>query len=196
MVFICFQNLFKFSIWDPIHFPNYCCWSCDNTQNYWHWDKTFISNRWPTESFPRSMWVKKFNLQITFMYIHFSHYANPPKMYCRYSWQTKSTWCFLYLFLQSMICQNQVEETLHPHLWVCEQFCCKILVQNCSYSLFQALTFESDPPDQNKHWRFVPDLHRKMRWKEFPLHIDQALIGGSKFGHVGVFVNYVSQHNI
>ena len=30
-------------------------------------------------SFPRSMWVKKFNLQITFMYIHFSHYANPPK---------------------------------------------------------------------------------------------------------------------
>ena len=28
--------------------------------------------------FFRSMWVKKFNLQITFMYIHFSH-ANPPK---------------------------------------------------------------------------------------------------------------------
>ena len=28
------------------------------------WDKTFISNTWPAESFPRSMWVKKFNLQI------------------------------------------------------------------------------------------------------------------------------------
>ena len=27
----------------------------------------------------RSMWVKKFNLQMTFMYIYFSHYANPPK---------------------------------------------------------------------------------------------------------------------
>ena len=27
----------------------------------------------------RSMWVKKFNLQMTFMCIYFSHYANPPK---------------------------------------------------------------------------------------------------------------------
>ena len=25
------------------------------------------------------MWVKKLHLQITFMYIHFSHYANTPK---------------------------------------------------------------------------------------------------------------------
>ena len=33
----------------------------------------------PAGSFPRSMWAKKFNLQIIFMYIYFSHYANPPK---------------------------------------------------------------------------------------------------------------------
>ena len=39
------------------------------------------------------------------------------KMYCRYSWHMKITWCFLYLFLQSMIYQNQIEETLHPQLW-------------------------------------------------------------------------------
>ena len=35
--------------------------------------------RWPAEIFPRFMWVKKFNLQITFLYIHFSHYVYSPK---------------------------------------------------------------------------------------------------------------------
>ena len=50
-----------------------------NNDNFSCWDKTFISNRWSAESFSGSMWVKKFNLQITSMYIHFSHYANPPK---------------------------------------------------------------------------------------------------------------------
>ena len=160
-------------------------------------DKTFISNRWPAESFPRSMWVKKFNLQITFLYIHFSHYANPPNCIVDTA-DTKNNWCFLYLFLQSMICRNQIEETIYPHLWVCEQFCCKILVQNGGYSLFQArsLTLQSNPPGLHKHWSFSPDLHRKMWWKEFLLHIDQAFIGSSKFGHVRVFVNYISQHNI
>ena len=116
-------------------------------------------------------------------------------MYCRYSWHTKNTWCFLYLFLWSMICWNQIEESLYPHLWVCEQFYCKILVQNGGYSLFQALslTLQNDPPGQHKHWPFLPELDQKMWWKEFLLHIDQALIGSSKFGHVGVFVNYVLQ---
>ena len=79
MVFICFQSLFKLSVKDPIHSPNDCCWSCGNALNVWQCNKTFISNRWSAESFARSMWVKKLNLQITFMYIHFSHYANPPK---------------------------------------------------------------------------------------------------------------------
>ena len=32
-----------------------------------------------------------------------------------------------------------------------------------------------------------------MWWKEFLWYIDQALIGSSKFGHVGVFVNYISK---
>ena len=34
----------------------------------------------------------------------------------------------------------------------------------------------------------------KMWWKEFILHIYQALVGSSKFHHVGVFVNYILQH--
>ena len=98
------------------------------------------------------------------------------KMYCRYSWHVKNTWCFLDLFLRSMICWNEIEETLYPHLWICEQFC---LFQ------VQSLTLQIDPPGQHKHWPFLPDLHRKMWWKEFLLHKDQALIGSSKFGHVG-----------
>ena len=71
-----------------------------------------------------------------------------------------------------------------------EQFCCNIWVENGGYCLFQArsLTLQSDPPGQHEHWPFLPDLHRKMWWKEFLSHIDQALIGSSKFGHVGVFV--------
>ena len=48
-------------------------------------------------------------------------------------------------------------------------------------------------PCQHKHWPFLPELDRKMWRMEFLLHIDQALIGSSKFGHVGVFVIYFLQ---
>ena len=122
--------------------------------------------------------------------------CQPTKMYRRYSLHTKNTWYFLYLFLWSMICRNQIEETLYPHLWVCEQCCCKILIQNGGYTLARSLTLQSDPPDQHEHWQFLLDLHQKMWWKESVLHIDQALIGSSKSGHVRVFVNYVLQHNV
>ena len=129
MFFIWFQSLFKVSVWDSIHSPSDCWWSRDNAWNVWRWDKTFISIRWSAENFPKSFWVKKFNLQSSiFMYIHFSHYFQPTKMYHRYHWHTKNTWCFLYLFSWSMVCWNQIEETLYHHLCVCEQFCCKMLV--------------------------------------------------------------------
>ena len=138
------------------------------------------------------MRVEKLNLQITF------NYANPLKWVVDTADIRKNIWWFLYQFLQPMICRNQIEETLYPHLWVCKQFCCKILVQNGGYSLFRArsLTLQSDLPGQHEHWPFLPELHRKMGWKEFLLHIDQALIASSKSGYVGVFVNYVSQHNV
>ena len=122
----------------------------------------------------------------------------PTKMSYRYSWHSKNTWCFLYLFVQSMVCRNQFEETLYPHLWVCEQLCCKTLVQNGGYSLFQtrSLILQSDPPGQHEHKPFLSHLHQKMWWKELLLHMDQELIGSLKFGHIGVFVNFASQHNV
>ena len=49
----------------------------------------------------RSMWVKKFNLQITLIYIHFSHYANPPKCIVDTVdiWKTLDVFC-IYFFGQ------------------------------------------------------------------------------------------------
>ena len=75
------------------------------------------------------------------------------------------------------------------------QFCCKILEQNGGYSLFRhglwlckAILQASMNIDH-----FFLTYTKKIWWKEFFLHINQALIGRSKFGHVGVFVNCVSQ---
>ena len=182
MVFIRFQSLFKVIVWDPIHSPSDCCWSCDDAQNVWRWDKTFISNRWPAESFPSSMWVKKFNLQITFKYIHFSTMPNR-----RYSWNTKNTWCFHIYFFGQWFVKIKLKKLIAILLQDIETKWWLLFVQT------RSLTLQSDPPGQHEHWPFLPDLHQKIWWKEFFLHIDQALIGRSKSGHVGVFVNYVSQ---
>ena len=57
--------------------------------------------------------------------------CQPTKMYHRCSWHTKNTWCFLYLFLWSMICWN-VTLTL------------KAVMRNeldKNYQLFRALLF-------------------------------------------------------
>ena len=60
------------------------------------------------------MWVKKFDLQITVTYIQFSHYVNPPNCIVDTADIWKTLDFFLYLFLQSMICQNQIDKTLYP----------------------------------------------------------------------------------
>ena len=120
-------SFFKVSVWDPIHSPYDCCWSCDNTWNIWLWDKTFISYRWPAENFPRFMLVKKFNLQIIFMYIHFSHCANPTKCIVDTADIQKTLDVFyIYFFGQSFV-EIKLKK-LYPHLLVYEQFCWKILV--------------------------------------------------------------------
>ena len=78
-----------------------------------------IRNRWPAESFPRSMWVKKFTSNQLDVHSLQSLYETT-KMCRRCSWHTKNTWRFLYLFLWSMICQNKIEEILYPRfvsLW-------------------------------------------------------------------------------
>ena len=78
------------------------------------------------------MWVKKFNLQITFMYNHFSHYANPPKCSVDTADIRKTLDAFyIYLFGQWFV-EIKLKE-LYPHLCVCEQFCCKILAFRDSF---------------------------------------------------------------
>ena len=149
MVFICFQSLFKVSVWDPIYSSVIAVVAVithkmfdAGTKHLSATDKCFFGE-WFVE-------IKLKNFSII----------------------TLSLWAIL---LQE-------------------------LVQNGAYSLFQArslqTTVQSDLPGQQKHWTFLPDLHRNMWWKEFLLHIDQSLICSSNFGHAGVFVNYVSQHNV
>ena len=165
MIFICFQDLLKVSVWDPINLPSDCCWSCDYTWYVWCWDKTFISIRWPARSFPRSMWVKKFNLQIAFMHIHYSHYANPPKCIIDTANIQKIQCFYIYFFCQWFV-KIKLKKFSIASLCVYEQFCCKISVQN-GYSLFQAgsLTLQSHPPGQHGHWPILPDLHQKI-WRK------------------------------
>ena len=105
------------------------------------------SSRWPAESFPRSMWVKKFNLQLTFIYIHFSHNANPPNCIVDAAGTRKHLMFFISISSVNDLSKSNWRN--YPHLWVCEQFCCEILVQNGSYSFFQAqyLILQSDPPE-------------------------------------------------
>ena len=77
-----------------------------------------IMHKMFAESFPTSVWVKKFNLQITIMFTHFSHYANPPKCIIDTADMRKTLDIFYIYFFQSMICQNQIKETLSSlSLW-------------------------------------------------------------------------------
>ena len=184
MVFICTQSLLKVSVLNPTDSPSDSCWSCDNTKNVWRWDKTFISNRWLAESFPRSMGVKKFNLQITFMYIHFSHYANQPK-YTAEIRKTLNVFCIY--FLGQWFVKAKLKKLF---ILTCE------FVSNFAARYWYKMVVTPCSRHDHKHLQFLPDLHHKMWWKEFLFHIDQALIGSSKFGHVGVFVHYVSQLNV
>ena len=143
-----------------------------------------ISNRWPAESFPRSIWVKKFNLQITFMYIHFSHYANQPKHTAEIR-KTLNVFCIY--FLGQWFVKTKLKKLF---ILTCE------FVSNFAARYWYKMVVTPCSRHDHKHLQFLPDLHHKMWWKEFLFHIDQALIGSSKFGHVGVFVHYVSQLNV
>ena len=57
-------------------------------------------------------------------------------MYHRYSWH--KTIVFYIHFFGKWFVEIKLKK-LYPHLWVCEQFCCKILVENGGYSLMQAV---------------------------------------------------------
>ena len=116
----------------------------------------------------RSMWVKKFNLHITFMYIHFSRYVNLQNCIVDTADIRKILDVFYIYFFGQWLAKIKLKK-LYPHLWVCEQFCCKVLVQNGGYSLFCAwsLTLQINPPDQNEHWPFFPDLAEKCDGRNF-----------------------------
>ena len=143
--------------------------------------------------FFRSMWVKKFNLQITFMYIHFSH-ANPPKyivdtadirknlgvvyIYFFGQWfveiKLKKLSILTCEFVSSFVARYWYKMVATP----CSRYGPWLLKQS-SRSL-QTLTISSWLTPKNVMGGiFLADL---------------AFIGSSKFGHVGFFVNYVSQH--
>ena len=63
-------------------------------------------------------------------------------------WKTLDVFC-VYFFGQWFV----EIKTLYPHMWVCKQFCCKILVQNGGYSLFQARTiFEFAKQSSRSAW--------------------------------------------
>ena len=74
--------------------------------------------RWRNSIFKSPLYIFTSVNMPTFMYIHFSQYANTADI--------RKT----HLFLWSMICWNQIVETLYPHFWICKQLCCKILVKN------------------------------------------------------------------
>ena len=172
-------------------------WSCDITYNVWCWDKTFINNRWPAESFSRSMLLKKFNLWIIFMYIHFSHYANPPKCIV----DTADIWKILDVFYSYFFGQWFVKTKLKKlSIFTCEfvsnffaRCWYKMVATPCSRHSLWLLKVILQVSMNIDH--FFLTYTKKMWWKEFLLHKDQALIGSSKFGHVGVSVNCVLQHS-
>ena len=130
------------------------------------------------------MGVKKFNLQITFMYIHFSHYANQPK-YTAEIRKTLNVFCIY--FLGQWFVKTKLKKLF---ILTCE------FVSNFAARYWYKMVVTPCSRHGHKHLQFLPDLHHKMWWKEYLFHIDQALIGSSKFGHVGVFVHYVHNINI
>ena len=135
------------------------------------------------------MWVKKFNPQITLMHIHFSHYANTPECII----DTADTWkhlmFFVSIFLVSDLCKSNKRNYLSSlgSLWA-------ILFQRIGTKWWRlyvpSTVFDFAKQSSRSAQTLIiirPDLHWKMLWKEFLLHIDQVLIGSSKFGQVGCF---------
>ena len=133
-----------------------------------------ISNRWPAESLPRSMWVKKFNLQSNFMYIHLSHNPNPPKCIVDTAdiWKTLDVfYIYLCYYISIYIYVIYFVNDLSKSNWRNSLSSLKsvwaILLHDVSteWWLFlvpgMILTLQSNPPGQYEHWPFLPDLHQK-----------------------------------
>ena len=115
MVLIWFQSLFKFSVWDPTHSSVLIIVGTVMT----HKISDTGTKHLPATDERRNEEIQSSNhLHVHSCKVTFSHYANLPKCIIDTA-DIRNTWCFLYLFLWSMICRNQIEETLYPYLWVC-----------------------------------------------------------------------------
>ena len=103
-------------------------------------------------------------------------------MYCRCCWNTKNT-----LFFWSMICGNQIEETIVICKFVnnfVTRYWYKMVATPCPrHRLWVCKAIL-----QHERYPFLPGLHQKMWWKEFLLHIDQTLTVSSKFGDLSWLV--------
>ena len=155
-----------------------------------------ISNRWSAETFPRSRWVKKFNLQMTFMFIHFSHFANPPKCILDTADTQKILDVFYIYFFGQLFVEIKLKKLSILTYEFVSNFVARYWHKMVTTPYPRYSLWLSNPPDQHEYWPFLPGLYQKMWCEEFLLYIDQALIGSSRFGHVWVFVNYVLQHNV
>ena len=106
-----------------------------------------ISNRWSAESFLRSMWVKKFNLQITFMYIHFSHYVNPPKCIIGTADIRKTFDFFGQWFVEIKLKKLSIFTFEFTNNFVARDWY-KMVATPC---FTHSLALQNDPPSQHKH---------------------------------------------
>ena len=117
------------------------------------------------------------------MYIHFNYYANPPKCILDTADIRKTLDVFYIYFFGLWFVKIKLKKL---SIFTCE------FVSNFVARYWYKMVV--NPHSRHiDHWPFLPDSHWKMWWKEFLLQINQALIGSWKFGHVGVFVNYILQ---
>ena len=66
--------------------------------------------------------------QINLMYIHFSHYTKPPKCVVDAADIRKTLDVFCIYFFGQWFVETKLKKFSILALWVCEQFCCKMLV--------------------------------------------------------------------
>ena len=131
------------------------------------------------------------------MYIHFSHYANSPKCIV----DTAEIWKTLDVFISISLVNNLSKSNWRNSLFSLVSLWA-ILLQDIATKWWLLLVpgtvfdFEKRSSRSGQTLTIYSWLIQKMLWKKFLLHVDQALIDSSKVGHVGVFVNYISQHNI
>ena len=94
--------------------------------------------------------------------------CQPTKMYCRYSWRMKNTWCFFYIYSVNDLSKSNWRNSISSLVSLWAIFLQDAGTNGC-YFLFQAqsLTLQSHPSGQHENWPFLPDLHQKCDGRNF-----------------------------